>query len=196
MILKRFLSVMIGAVLLIGAEAVTAFADTGPQQQIKQAVSEGLEILKQPGLTDEQRIDRLRTVVYPLFDFSEMAKRSLGSHWRRRTPAQQEEFTKLFTNLLEQTYAKNIASYDGQQVAYTGERTEGKYAQVDTKIVDKRGREFEVNYRMLKHDDRWLVYDVVIENISLVNNYRSQFNRVITRNSYEDLVSKMRGKTS
>ena len=121
--------------------------------------------------------------------------RSLGSHWRRRTPEQKTEFTKLFTNLLEQTYARNIASYDGQQVVYTGEKVDGKYAQVDSKIVDKKGREFSVNYRMLNRNNAWFIYDVVIENISLVNNYRAQFNRVITRNSYDRLISKMRGKT-
>jgi len=167
-----------------------------PQQQLQKAVDGGLEVLKEPGLNDEQKIERLRTVVYPLFDFPEMAKRSLGSHWRRRTPEQQEEFTRLFTNLLEQTYAKNIASYDGQRVSYTGEKMDGTYAQVDTKIVDKKGREFGVDYRMFKRGDRWLIYDVVIENISLVNNYRAQFNRVITRNSYDELVDKMRGKAS
>jgi len=173
-----------------------ALAQTSPQQELKTAIDAGIEILKESGLDDKQRIDKLRVVLYPRFDFKEMAMRSLGSHWRRRTPEQQEEFTNLFTSLLEQTYARNIASYDGQQVIYTGEKVEGKYAQVDSRIVDKKGREFEVNYRMLNRDNVWVIYDVVIENISLVNNYRAQFNRVITRNSYDELISKMRGKAS
>jgi phospholipid transport system substrate-binding protein len=192
MIWQRIVIVMMGVSLLFTGG--TAFAQTDPQQELKQAIDQGLEILKQSGLNDDQRIAKLRTVVYPLFDFPEMAKRSLGSHWRKRTPEQRREFTKLFTNLLEKTYARNIASYDGQQVVYTGEKLDGKYAQVDTKIVDKNGREFEVDYRMFDRDNRWRIYDVVIEDISLVNNYRAQFNRVITQNSYEQLVDRMRGK--
>jgi phospholipid transport system substrate-binding protein len=192
MIWRRIVIMMAGVFLLFTAG--TALAQANPQQELKQAIDEGLEILKQSGLNDDQRVAKLRTVVYPLFDFPEMAKRSLGSHWRKRTPEQQREFTELFTNLLEKTYAKNIASYDGQQVVYTGEKLDGKYAQVDTKIVDKNGREFEVDYRMFNRDNRWRIYDVVIENISLVNNYRAQFNRVITRNSYDQLVDRMRGK--
>lgn len=196
MMLQRLLGLMIGLLLWSGAVVPAALAQASPQAQLREAVSEGLEILKEPGLSDDERIARLRKVVYPMFDFPEMAKRSLGSHWRKRTPEQQAEFTRLFTNLLEQTYAKNIASYDGQRVAYTSEKVDGKYAQVDTRIVDKTGREFQVDYRMLDHGDRWLIYDVVIENISLVNNYRAQFNRVITRNSYDQLVDRMRGKAS
>lgn len=196
MMLQRLLSLMIGLLLLSGAAAPAALAQSSPQAQLQEAVSEGLEVLKEPGLSDEQRIARLRKVVYPMFNFPEMAKRSLGSHWRKRTPEQQAEFTRLFTNLLEQTYAKQIASYDGQRVVYAGEKIDGKYAQVDTRIIDKTGREFQLDYRMLKDGDRWLVYDVVIENISLVNNYRAQFNRVITRNSYDQLVDKMRSRAS
>lgn len=195
--LQQLLGLMIGLLLWSGAVAApAALAQANPQAQLREAVSEGLEILKESGLSDDERMSRLRKVVYPMFDFPEMAKRSLGSHWRKRTPEQQAEFTRLFTSLLEQTYAKNIASYEGQRVAYTGEKIDGRYAQVDTRIVDKTGREFQINYRMLKHGERWLIYDVVIENISLVNNYRAQFNRVITRNSYDQLVDKMRGKAS
>lgn len=193
MTIHRNMLMMTGFLLLTGSMAL---AQTGPQQELKKAIDAGIGILKEPDLDEKQRIEKLRVVLYPRFDFKEMAMRSLGSHWRRRTPEQQEEFTKLFTSLLEQTYARNIGSYDGQQVIYTGEQIDGKYAQVDSKIVDKKGREFEVDYRMLNRDNRWVIYDVVIENISLVNNYRAQFNRVITRNSYDQLIDKMRGKAS
>jgi len=193
MTIYRNMLIMTALLLLTGG---IALAQTGPQQELRKAIDDGIEVLKESELDEKQRIAKLRLVLYPRFDFKEMAMRSLGSHWRRRTPEQQEEFTKLFTSLLEQTYARNIASYDGQQVIYTGEQIDGKYAQVDSRIVDKKGREFEVNYRMLNRNNRWVIYDVVIENISLVNNYRAQFNRVITRNSYDELVSKMRGKAS
>ena len=173
-----------------------SLAQAGPQKELQKAIDDAIEVLNQPDMGQKQQVEKLRVVLYPRFDFKEMAMRSLGSHWKRRTPEQQEDFTKLFTNLLEQTYAKTISSYDGQQVIYTGEKLDGKYAQVDSKIVDKKGREFQVNYRMFNRNNAWLIYDIVIENISLVNNYRAQFNRVITRNSYDQLVSKMRGKTS
>ena len=194
MIQRNVLTMAVAFMVLL--TGTVALAQSGPQQELKKAIDDAIEILKQPDLGQKQQVEKLRVVLYPRFDFQEMAMRSLGSHWRRRTAEQKEEFTKLFTSLLEQTYAKTISSYDGQQVVYTGEKVDGKYAQVESKIVDKKGREFQINYRMFNRNNDWLIYDVVIENISLVNNYRAQFNRVITRNSYDQLVSKMRGKTS
>lgn len=180
--------------------ASPSLAAESPQQDIKAAVDKGIQVLSDPALKgsekEKERIEKLRGIVFPLFDFPEMAKRSLGSHWRRRDAQQREEFVKLFTDLLERTYAKQISAYDGEQVVYTGEKVDGRYAQVDSKIVDKRGREFEVDYRMWRPQGRWKIYDVVIENISLVNNYRAQFNRVISKSSFEELMEKMRGKSS
>jgi phospholipid transport system substrate-binding protein len=169
-----------------------------PTEQIRGALNQGVEILNRAKLnTKEKRsdtINRLREVVYPLFDFEEMAKRSLGSHWRRLEPKQQKEFVAVFTELLEKTYADKIDLYDGQKVVYTGETVDQDYAQVDTKVMSKKGETFSVNYRLRRVDGKWRIYDVVVENISLVNNYRSQFQRVIVNSSFEELMKRVKEK--
>jgi len=171
-----------------------------PTEQIRAAIDRGVEVLKDAKLNGaKERAEtthRLKQVVYPLFDFEEMAKRSLGAHWRRLDPERQKEFVTLFTDLLEKTYANSINLYDGQKVIYTGETLDGDYAEVGTKIVTKKGEAFSAVYKLHRVDGKWKVYDVVAEGISVVNNYRSQFNRVIVNSSLEDLMKRMREKTA
>lgn len=188
---RRWLS----TVLVVAAcLAWTAAAAEGPGREVEKALRLGVSILGDPKLGEEARFERLRAAVLPLFDFPEMARRSLGAHWRRRTPEQREEFTRLFTRLLERTYASRIASYNGQRMHFVREEVDGRFARVDTRIVDRAGRRFDVAYRLHRvgGPGEWRIYDVVIENISLVNNYRAQFSRVINRTSYEALLAKLR----
>ncbi|MBI4490204.1 MAG: ABC transporter substrate-binding protein [Deltaproteobacteria bacterium] len=167
-------------------------------EQLRSMVDGVLAILNNPNLKSEarreERLAQLRRVIYPRFDFAEMAKRSLGPHWQRRTPEERQEFVKIFTDLLEQSYVDTIESYNGEKVVYTNEVQEKDYAEVDTKVVARKGEEFSVNYKLHLVNGGWKVYDVVIEKISLVNNYRSQFNRTITTASYEELVRRMKEK--
>jgi phospholipid transport system substrate-binding protein len=197
--LKTRLCLSVIAVLLVVCGCKLAQAGE-PTEAIRGAVNQGVEILKNAKLdTQKQRapvIDRLRQIVYPLFDFNEMAKRSLGANWRRLNSQQQKEFVSTFTALLEKTYADQIHLYNGQQVVYTGESVDGNYAQVDSRIVDKNGQTYSVAYRLHKVDGKWKIYDVVAENISLVNNYRSQFNRVIAKSSFEELLKRMKEQAS
>jgi phospholipid transport system substrate-binding protein len=171
-----------------------------PTEAIRGAVSQGVEILQNAKLDSQKQraqvIDQLRQIVFPLFDFNEMAKRSLGANWRRANPQQQKEFVLTFTALLEKTYADQIDLYNGQKVVYSGESIDGDYAQVDSRIVDKDGQTYSVVYRLHKVDGKWKIYDVVAENISLVNNYRSQFNRVIAKSSFDDLLKTMKEKAN
>ena len=195
--MKTLLTVGLGIVLLF-MESVSAAAGV-PGDQVRQTTDKLLAILEDPQLKGEskksERRHKLKEVLYQRFDFTEMAKRSLGSEWRRRSPEEQKEFVKLFTGLLERAYLDKIESYNGEDFQYLKEREDDKnHAQVDTKIVDNKGQEFSVNYQLYNMGGDWKVYDVVIENISLVNNYRSQFNRVLTTSSYEELVNRMRGK--
>src|SRR6266540_4478967 len=176
-------------------------ADAGePTEAIRGAVNQGVEILKNAKLDNQKQraqvIDRLRQIVYPLFDFNEMAMRSLGANWRRLNPQQQKEFASTFTALLEKTYADQIDLYNGQQVVYTCESVDNDYAQVDSRIIDKNGRTYSVVYRLHRVDGKWRIYDVVAENISLVNNYRSQFNRVLAKSSFEELLKTMKEKVN
>jgi phospholipid transport system substrate-binding protein len=145
---------------------------------------------------DKARRARLAEVIHPRFDFTEMAKRSLGPHWARRTPEEQREFVKVFAALMGRSYAENIESYTTQNIIYTRESEEQNYAQVDTKIVAENLSSLSINYKLHRVDEVWKVYDLLIEDVSVVNNYRSQFHRVITRSSFEDLLRTMKGKQS
>ena len=171
-----------------------------PTEAIRSAVNQGIEILKNAKLDSQsqraQVIDRLRQIVYPLFDFKEMAMRSLGANWRSLNAQQQRDFVSTFTALLEKTYADQIDVYNGQKLVFTGESIDGGYAQVDSRIIDKDNKTYSVAYRLHKLDGRWKIYDVVAENISVVNNYRSQFSRVISKSSFEELLKTMKEKAS
>jgi phospholipid transport system substrate-binding protein len=199
MTLKTGLSLAVVAVLMVVGSYRPAHTGE-PTEAIRGAVSQGIEILKNAKLdTQQQRakvIDQLRQIVYPLFDFNEMAMRSLGANWRRLNPQQQKEFVSVFTALLEKTYADQIHLYNGQKVVYTGENIDGNYAQVESRIIDKNNQTYSVVYRLHNVDGKWKIYDVVAENISLVNNYRSQFNRVIAKSSFEELLRTMKEQAS
>ena len=191
----------VSSVALLMAVSSCTMADAGePTEAIRSAVNQGVEILKNAKLENQKErarvIDRLRQIVYPLFDFDEMAMRSLGATWRRLNSQQKQEFVSTFTALLERTYADQIDLYNGQQVVYTGETIDGDYAQIDSRINDKNGQTYSVAYKLHKVAGKWMIYDVIAENISLVNNYRAQFNRVIARSSFEALLKTMKEQAS
>jgi phospholipid transport system substrate-binding protein len=169
-----------------------------PTESVRETVDNILAILKDPALKREQkkkeRREKLKEVIYRRFDFTEMAKRSLSSEWRRHSPEEQKEFVQLFRELLENAYLDKIESYNGQEVRYLKERVDNNYAEVDTKLVDNKGQEISIVYRLYNTGGDWKVYDVVIEDISLVNNYRAQFSRVLAKSSYAELVDRMKKK--
>jgi phospholipid transport system substrate-binding protein len=195
---RHFISgALLGVLSLMLLGVPSAFAGAA-REQVQSAIEKVTAILNDPNLKSDakksERIERLRQVIFPKFDFAEMAKRSLGSNWQRRTPEEQQEFVKLFRELLENSYVENINAYNGEKVNIVGDKQEKDFAQVNTKIVNNKGEEFAVDYRLLQSGGDWKIYDVVIENISIVNNYRSQFNRVIAKSSFEDLLQKLRDK--
>ena len=181
-------------ILLIVQPVLAAAAEPG--EQVRQTVDNLLAALNDPGLAGEsnknERRQKLKQLIYQRFDFTEMAKRSLGTEWRRRSPAQQKEFVQLFGDLLERTYLDQIESYSREKVRYLDQRADGSYAKVATKIVDSKGQEYAVDYRLHNVNGDWKVYDVVIEDVSLVNNYRAQFSRVLTKSSFEELLDAMK----
>jgi len=191
-----------GATVLVGALMVgvsTAPATAGvPTDQLRGAVERVLKTLDDPTLKGEARhSDRraaIRKIANEIFDFSEIAKRSMARHWQPLSEAQRNEFVALFADLLERSYISKIETYGGEKIQYTAERADGDFATVSTKIITKNGTEVPVDYRMVKRTDRWLVYDVSIEGVSLVSNYRTQFNKIIQTTSYTELVSKLRNK--
>lgn len=166
--------------------------------QVKGTVDQVLKILTDPALKGERKTkDRraqLRRTVLERFDFAEMSKRSMGRYWSERTPEERSEFVGLFTDLLERAYVDRVEGYTGEQILYLEETTDGTYSEVRTKIVTKRNQEIPIAYRLQKADSKWSVYDIVVEGVSLVNNYRTQFSKIIRTSSYQDLVKKMQAK--
>jgi len=164
--------------------------------QIRGAIDRTIGILKDPALAakgkEEERRELLRKEIAPVFDFGEMAKRSLGPNWRDRTPEERDKFVALFRELLENSYLGKIESYRGEVIRYGEETVDGPYAQVKTVVVTTRGQEIPVHYRMRADGGRYRIYDVVIEGISLVNNYRSQFNSILQKSSFAELMAKLR----
>ena len=185
------------AILALWLSIVPGTACAGaPTEQIRGAIDRVIRILHRPDLQQasrrEARRDLLRAEIRPVFDFREMAKRSLGTHWRGRTEEERQQFVQLFTELLENSYLGKIESYKGEQIRYVRERVDPPYAEVGTLIVTAKEQEIPLDYRLLRDGDRWRIYDVVIEGISLVNNYRSQFASILQKSSFDELVGKLR----
>lgn len=163
-----------------------------PTDQARQYTDQVLKVLRDPALNEAERRTAIRKVAEEMFDMSETAKRALGRHWQSRTPAEREEFTRLFADFLENSYLSKLSLYSGERVSYVSESIDGDFAIVGTKIVRKQGAEVPVEARMLRRGDRWYIYDISVEGISLINNYRSQFNAIIQKSSYEQLVQRLR----
>lgn len=164
-------------------------------QQIREATQEITSILDQCAKNNDFKEDCQKKIVEVAdrrFDWKEMSRRSLARAWKARTPQEQDTFTGLFRELLKATYIKKIASYGGEKVVFESERIEGRYALVETSIVlPAQSRKVPVSYRCLQQGDRWLIYDVAIEGVSLVNNYRSQFSDILQTSSFDELLKKI-----
>lgn len=169
-----------------------------PTDQLKAYTDQVLKILEDPSLkSEDKRSERraaVRRVAVEIFDVEETAKRALGRHWQSRTAAERREFVDLFADLLERTYIGKIDLYGGERVQFTSEAIDGDYAIVRGKVLTKRGTDVPIEARMLKRGDRWQMYDVLLENISLVGNYRAQFDQIIRTASYGELVKRLREK--
>jgi phospholipid transport system substrate-binding protein len=169
-----------------------------PTDQIRGASDQVLEILNNPKLRSEsakeERRAQLRQLIYPRFDFAEMARRSLGATWQKVSAREQEEFVTLFTQLLEESYVSNIESYSGEKIVYGREIMDQDFAEVDTTIITNKGEEFAINYKLHELNGDWKAYDIVIENVSIVNNYRSQFSRLLRKGSFPELLDTIREK--
>ncbi len=166
--------------------------------QVKVAIDEVLEVLKDPALKGPEkkveRRDKIRGLIQKLFSFEDMAKRSLGKHWRKRTDEEKEEFVKVFGRLIENSYIGKLEAYTNEKVLYEQEIMKKKAVEVRTKVVTKKGTEIPINYRLLQRKGRWVVYDVVIEGVSLVRNYRTQFGTALRASPFEELVAQLRQK--
>jgi len=179
--------------LLVGASGAWG----GPPTEIaRQVIEKALKILQNPAYKGEQRRQMVKRIVDPYFDYREMAKRTLGPVWGKLNAGQRNEFVRLFAELLEASYSDKIEKYaQNVKIDYTSEILTGDYAEVRTMLTWPNDR-IPLNYRLLQEDDVWKVYDVVIEGVSLVSNYRAQFRRIIHQSSYAELVRRLQTKVS
>jgi phospholipid transport system substrate-binding protein len=191
---SRPLRAMLLAALLVSA-ATPAHAGA-PTEQLKTSVEQIVKVLEDPALRSEAKARERRAAIRKeaevIFDFGETARRALGRHWQALAANERAEFTALFTDLIERAYISKIERYSGERIAFAGESVEGGLASVRTRFVTKKGTEIPVDYRMQQRGDRWLVYDVSVEGVSLINNYRTQFDKIIQTSSYAELVRKMK----
>lgn len=193
--LKRIITLSLGCLLLAGTACASITDD------VKRTVDDIIKIVSDKEMkkasSEQKRRSAIKKSLSHVFDHQEMAKRSLGKHWNQRTPAERKQFVDLFASLLENSYAGKIESYNNEKVVYVKEVIDGNHAEVKSKIINQKQDEFTVDYRLLKEaTGKWMVYDVVIEGVSLVSNYRTQFNKIITANGYPELVKKLQTKSN
>ena len=199
---RAVLAISMVATLAIGmppadAQPKVAADQSGPLEVVRASVSRVLAIVQAPNAVSSgggQRRTEIRRVAQGLFDFNEMARLTLARHWKDRSVQEQEEFVRLFTDLLERSYLTTIENYAGERVTFLGESVSGPYAQVRSRISTDRRMEFSIDYRLIESGARWAVYDVVLDGVSLVSNYRSQFNSIIRTSSFADLLTKLRSR--
>ena len=185
-----FLIVFFGVAMVVGVDSPTMVVKSTIDEVIRLVTDEQFKASDQ----ESHRRELLQEAIGQHFDFGEMAKRSLAAHWKRRKESDHQEFIRLFQALLSKTYAQKIENYSGETVNYLKERLRDGYAEVQTTIVSPK-TEISLDYRLILKDGTWRVYDVVVDGVSLVKNYRGQFDRIIRDSSYEELVEKLREKS-
>jgi phospholipid transport system substrate-binding protein len=197
-----------GLVALLLVAATTSGTNATPREVVQRAVIRVVQLVDasgsaapgesgfRAGIASIRRRAQIRTIADELFDFEEVSRRALSVHWAARTQAERAEFVALFTDLLERSYLGKIESYAGERINYTGEKVDGDYAivrsQVASRRKDFRARPINLEYRLWKRDGQWKVYDLLIDGVSFVSTYRSQFDRIIQASSYTALMDRLR----
>jgi phospholipid transport system substrate-binding protein len=166
--------------------------------QLKHSIDGIIEILNDPALKapakKKARRDKIRLRIQERFSFEDMAKRALGKHWKKRSDAEKSEFVKVFGTLIENSYIGKLEAYTNEVVLYGEEINKKRVIEVRTKIVTARDTEIPINYRLLSRNGQWMVYDVIVEGVSLVRNYRTQFNQALRSAPFKDLIAKLEKK--
>lgn len=180
--------------VLLGAG--NTWASESPLEIVRATTNQALTVLQNGTPQGKNKLDKMWNIVVPRFDTQEIAQRSLGTHWKNLTEEQQKHFVQLFTQLVKKNYSGTLERYTKDaQFFFDGERIEGDTAEVQTRIqTPAQENPFSVTYRMHRQGEKWLVYDVVAENVSMVRNYRNQFDRIMDKSSYEGLVQALEEK--
>jgi len=164
-----------------------------PSEDISSTVDNILVVLRTPDLPNDQRRDKLSALIRQRFEFTVMSRSTLGKNWKKASDEQQREFMELFADLLEATYIGRIEAYTDEKVLYGEEKIRGKKALVKTRIKTETV-EIPIDYKLVQRTDGWYVYDVVIEGVSLVRNFRSSYGHIVDREGFDGLFSKMQQK--
>lgn len=182
-------------VLMTASTALASVTDT-----VRSAVNDVITIVSSPDMkkknNEQRRRSAIKKAIANVFDSEEMARRAMGKHWNQRTPQERKQFVDLFATLLENSYAGKIESYNNERIVYTREQVDGTYAEVKSKVITPKHDEYTLDYRLIQKGNRWVVYDVIIEGVSLVSNYRTQFNKIISSSGYPELVRKLQTKSN
>ena len=198
--MTRHRLLLLGWAVLIGLLTAWSALAGQPTDQLRPEIERVIKTIEDPTLKGDgkgpARRQALRAITESVFDWTEMGRRALGSHWQARSEAERAEFVPLFRDLMERAYVSKIERYSGERITYSGDTVDGDLATVRTRVMMKQGQEVPVDYRMVRREGRWLVYDVTVEGISLVGNYRTQFNEVIRTSSYEELIRKLKSRSS
>ena len=194
----RFLMITLSLLLLLAPMGAAGLAETTPTSSVKATIDEVLAVLSDPAMKvpekQAERRAKLEEIIGGRFDYEEMAKRTLPTQWKSLKTEQQKEFVTLFQQFLANSYVGNVDGYSGEQIEYGKERQKGDFAEVQTKVVSPKVQ-IPLDYRLLKKNGEWRVYDVVIDGVSLMKNYRGQFARIIDSDSFDTLLEKLRTKT-
>ena len=191
-VIKTIQTLAVAALVLCVARVASAQT---PGQQVQETIQRVTAIVSSPSGGESEQRDAVKRLLLPRFDWPEMAKRALGRHWPK-LPERQNEFVSVFTDFLGNVYLGTIGGYKDEKIIFSGERRDQNLAEVETKLMPNKGEPMAVNYRLHLVQGEWKIYDVVIADISLVNNYRSQFNRILARSSFDELVKQLRERES
>ena len=192
---KKILQIGVVFFFFLFILAGEAFAESAITKDLKQTIDKVIEIVSDPELKKNPKLkrERLRQTIGVRFNYTQMVMRSLAKNYKNRTDKERQEFTLLFKKLLENSYASKIENYQNEKINYVDEKIKGKYALVKTQIVRKDAT-IDVDYKLINEGGEWTVYDFVIEEVSLIRNYRSQFSKIIKTESYGALVAKLTKK--
>ncbi|HLW70641.1 MAG TPA: ABC transporter substrate-binding protein [Candidatus Binataceae bacterium] len=191
-----FASLFVGVLTMISAPGAVARADDSAMSAVQSMVNQAVKILADQATPQATRASQLRDLIAPSFDFAAMSRSALGYHWKSLNPAQRADFTQTFTGFIEAAYGSKIGDYHGQQVNFIKQTSLGNgYFQVFSQIVQPGGKApVPVNYLVEQKDGQWKVYDVTVDDISIIANYRTQFNRVINENGFDKLLADLKAK--
>jgi phospholipid transport system substrate-binding protein len=198
--------IVLAATLALGAPPAGAQTDVrvepaaahpGPLELVKSSLSRVLTIVQSQSARDTQegkRRPEIRQAASDMFDFDDISRRILAQHWQNASPQEQDEFVRLFTEMLERVYLSSITTYPLASITFQSETIDGSYAQVQSRMTGRSGRDVPVEYRLFDSDGRWAVYDIAVDGVSFVSSYRSQFNSILRRSSFAQLLKRLQSR--